>query len=191
MPPAGRAPKLPAGDEQLFARIRAGDGQALEDLYDRYAAEAYGAARAICRDRGRAEDAVQDAFLSVWRGRETYRPQLGPVGAWLMAIVRHRAIDATRRNEKHSARRADQEHLDGRPADDDVPADVIASAEAERLQAVLTRLPEAQQEVITLAFYGQLSHTEIARRLELPPGTVKGRMRLGLHKLRDELERSA
>lgn len=178
-------------DERLLSRIQAGDDQALSELYDRRCFQAYRVAFAVCRDRGWAEEAVQEAFLSVWREPAGYRSERGVVGAWLMTIVRHRAIDVMRRNEKHSSRRAGSENLDGRPAADDVSADVIGAAEGDRLRGLLAQLPDAQQEVISLAYFGQLSHTEIALQLQLPPGTVKGRLRLGMQKLRHGLERSA
>jgi RNA polymerase sigma-70 factor, ECF subfamily len=191
MKPVGEMAVGAGDDDRLFSRIQAGDDRALRELYDRRGAQAHRVALSVCRDREWAEEAVQEAFLSVWRARDTYRSDRGTVGAWVMTIVRYRAIDVMRRNERHSSRRADAESLHGRPADDDVSADVIGAAEADRLRSLLAQLPDAQQEVIGLAYFGQLSHTEIARRLQLPPGTVKGRLRLGMQKLRHELERSA
>ena len=176
-------------DQRLVARVADGDVDAFEHLYDRYAARAYRVARSISRDDGRAEDAVQEAFLAVWRAREAYRPELGTVAAWILTTVRHRAIDLARRNGKHASRRADSDLLPSQPASDDVAAEAMASADAPRLRALLEQIPEAQREVIVLAYYGQLSHVEIADHLDLPPGTVKGRMRLGLQKLRVDLER--
>jgi RNA polymerase sigma-70 factor, ECF subfamily len=191
MRPVGEMAVGARDDDRLLARIQDGDPQALGELYDRRGAQAYRVALSVCRDRGCAEDAVQEAFISVWRGRDRYRAERGAVCTWLMTIVRHRAVDQLRRNERHSARRADQEILDRHSAGDDVAADVIAASEANRLRGLLAELPVAQQEVIDLAYFGQLSHTEIARQLALPPGTVKGRMRLAMHKLRDGLEQSA
>ncbi|MEA2310197.1 MAG: polymerase sigma-70 factor, subfamily, partial [Solirubrobacteraceae bacterium] len=157
---------------------------------DRYRERSYRVSSSVCHDEGRAEDAVQEAFLSIWRNRDTYRAQQGTVAAWLLAVVRYRAIDAARRNHRHASRRADDDGLEHQPAPDDVAAQVHARADASRLGPLLARIPELQREVIALAFYGGLTHVEIAARLGLPPGTVKGRMRLGLNRLRDELRRT-
>jgi RNA polymerase sigma-70 factor (ECF subfamily) len=132
----------------------------------------------------RAQEAVQDAFLAVWRGAGSYTAARGTVAAWLMTVVRHRAIDVDRRNGHHARHRASEDELDEMPSGDDGPGDVITRDDAARLHASLAMLSDVQQEVIILAFYGELSHSEIAARLGLPAGTVKGRMRLGLHKLR-------
>ena len=174
-------------DRRLIGLIATGSEVAFEELFDRYEDQAYRIARFVCRDDGRAEDAVQEAFLSIWRSPVSYRPQAGPVSAWLLTVVRNRAIDLARRNGRHADRRSDAEMLDTTPAASDVAADAIASADAPRLHELLAQIPEAQREVIVLAFYGQLTHTEIADRLDLPPGTVKGRMRLGLQKLHADI----
>lgn len=174
-------------DDALMERMQADSVDAFEELYDRYGDRAFRVARSICFDAGRAEEAVQEAFLSFWRSRSSYRSQRGTVAAWLLSVVRHRAIDEQRRNGKHAARRAGDEQLDDHPAGDDVAHEVVERADARRLHALLARLPDAQQEVITLAFYGRLTHTEIAEQLGLAPGTVKGRMRLGLNKLRNDI----
>ena len=105
----------------------------------------------------------------------------------MLAIVRHQAIDIVRRDERHAGRRVSGDWIDARAAPDDTAATVADRADADQLHALLARLPEAQREVITLAFNAQLTHSEIAARLGLPSGTVKGRMRLGLLKLRAEL----
>lgn len=174
-------------DDLLMERMQAGSVDAFDELYDRFGDRAHRVAWSVCLDAGRAEDAVQEAFLSVWRSRARYRSQRGTVAAWLLSVVRHRAIDAQRRNEKHAARRAGDEQLGNHPAEDNVAHQVVERAEVRHLNTLLARLPDAQQEVITLAFYGQLTHMEIAEQLGLAPGTVKGRMRLGLHKLRNDL----
>lgn len=113
----------------------------------------------------------------------SYHAQRGTVAASLLTVVRYRAIDLERQHAKHATRRASDDQLRDHPASDDVSQQVINREVAERLHASLALLPDAQQEVITLAFYGQLTHTEIATQLGIPPGTVKGRMRLSLRKL--------
>ena len=184
--------EAPAHDDGvLMAQVSDGSVDAFEQLYDRYRDRAYRIALSVCRDERNAQDAVQDAFLSVWKGRASYDAQRGTVAAWVLTLVRYRAIDLERRTTNHSSRRANQDRLDGIPAPDDASDQAIKSAEAEQLRASLARLPDAQQEVIALAYYGELSHTEIAIQLGLPAGTVKGRMRLGLDKLRAGIERAA
>lgn len=153
---------VPAGaelsDEDLMLRVGADDTDAFERLYDRYASLALRVARSVCVDARRAEEATEEAFLEIWRGRAGYRAGGGSVKAWALTVVRRRALDLARR--------------DG----------------AEGLHGLMKRLPDAQAEVIALAFFGGLTHTEIADRLSLPEGTVKGRMRLGMHKLRDDMD---
>ena len=178
-------------DGQLMRRIASGSVEAFEELYDRYCARAYRVAWSICHDDGRAEDAVQEGFMSIWRGRTAYQPGRGTVAAWLLTAVRYRAIDVARRDHKHSARRASEDTLDAHPASGSIGEQTVTRDEADRLRYLLAQLPDAQREVITLAYYGQLSHTEIATALELPTGTIKGRMRLGLQKLRAGIEKDA
>jgi RNA polymerase sigma-70 factor, ECF subfamily len=176
-------------DDLVMSRVRAGSVDAFEELYERYCDRAIQVARSVCHDAWCAEDAVQEAFLSVWRGRAAYQPQRGSVAAWLLTTVRYRAIDVARRDRTHASRRAHESTLDSHS----VPGSSVAAlgmsrADASRLRALLAQLPDAQREVITLAFYGELSHSEIAVALQLPRGTVKGRMRLGLKKLRMSIE---
>ena len=166
-----------------MALVQSGDADAFAELYHRYSGSAHGLADAICHHAPAAEDAVQEAFVSIWRNRSRYQPRRGAVGAWVLAIVRNRAIDATRHHAKHSRRREDATPLEYHPAAADVDGETQAADEGRRLRALLVALPAAQREVITLAFYGELSHSEIATHLRLPAGTVKGRMRLGLRQL--------
>jgi RNA polymerase sigma-70 factor, ECF subfamily len=176
-------------DEQLMLRVRADDADAFERLYDRYVAVALRVARSVCFDAGRAEEAVQEGFLSIWRSRSSYRPGAGSVKAWALTIVRNRAIDAVRRDANDRGAQAGE--LESETADTRGPSVVdaaVASGEGDALRGFMARLPAAQAEVIALAFFGGLTHCEIAERLSLPEGTVKGRMRLGMHKLRADLE---
>jgi len=178
-------------DEALMARVREDDADAFGRLFDRHAERAFRIAHAICRDRTRAEDAVQEGFLAIWRGRASYRPDTGSFQAWSMRIVKNRAIDSSRHVAAHPRTQSSDAYDDRPQADPDsvTPQDeMIARSQRDELLGSLGRLPEAQAEVIVLAFYGELSHSEIAARLGLPPGTVKGRMRLGLEKLRREMD---
>lgn len=180
-------------DDQLVADVSAGSVEAFAVLYDRYCNRAYGLAWSVCRDDGRAQDAVQEAFLSIWKNSASYHRQRGSVAAWLLSVVRNRAIDLARRNGSAAGRasspgRGSDAELGDLAAADDVCEQAVRREQAHHLRTLLFQLPDAQREVVTLAFYGQLSHTEIAERLQLPAGTVKGRMRLGMQKLRASLE---
>jgi RNA polymerase sigma-70 factor (ECF subfamily) len=175
-------------DAALMHDLQAGSRVALGELYGRFASRAYRTAVGICHDRDCAQDAVQDAFVSIWSSRATYQPERGPVVWWAMSIVRHRAIYLARRQSATVGVNEGAPQLEEQPAADDVPRDFESHAEAEQLERLLARLPPPQQEVIRLGFFSGLSHAEIAVRLALPPGTVKGRMRLGLTKLRSQLD---
>jgi RNA polymerase sigma-70 factor (ECF subfamily) len=181
----------PAGstDRELMAKVSAGNVAEFGDLYDRYCDRAYRVARSVCRDDGRAEEAVQEGFLSVWKSRATYCPQSGSVAAWLLTVVRHRAIDIARSDGRHASRRESDDMLDSFAAADDILESALRHDSADRLRGSLAMLPDAQQEVIILAHFGQLTHTEIAAQLGLAPGTIKGRMRLGLEKLKADIDR--
>ena len=170
-------------DETLMLEVQTGGRLALGELYDRFADRAYRTAFAVCHDRDCAQDAVQDAFVAMWSSKATYAPARGPVAAWAMSIVRHRAIYLSRRRAL-AMRLSENTELSHQPAIDDVVSDVHTREALARVMEVLAKLPPAQQEVIRLGFFDGFSHGEIARRLALPPGTVKGRMRLGLTKLR-------
>jgi RNA polymerase sigma-70 factor, ECF subfamily len=175
-------------DETLMARVQAGDADAFGALYDRHAVRAFRIARAICHDAGRAEDAMQDGFLAIWASRAQFNPENGSFKAWSTSIVRNRAIDSYRA----AAARPPLQPAEAQAEEPDakslsVQDRVLARSETEAMLASLRRLPPAQAEVIALAFFGELSHSEIAALLDLPSGTVKGRMRLGLEKLRKQI----
>ena len=177
-----------ATDDELMQRLQADDVEAFEQLYDRYGVLAYRVAHAVCHDRYRAEEAVQDGFLSIWRSRSSYNPKLGTFRSWSIGVVRHRAIDLNRREAtSHRNALADANRAARRPPSGSAEENALARSDANTLRASLEQLPDAQAEVITLAFYGELTHAEIAQRLSLPEGTVKGRMRLGLEKLRQQM----
>jgi RNA polymerase sigma-70 factor (ECF subfamily) len=152
-----------------MADVSAGSTDAFGDLYDRYSQRAYRVANAICRDQEHAEDAVQEAFLSIWHSRTTHQPACGATAAWLLTVVHHRAIDVARRG--------------GRQAEERVRDD--------RLEAVLGRLPVAQREVITLAYFGQLTPEEIAAHFGVPARVIERSARLGLDRLRADLDAAA
>ncbi len=177
-------------DDELMARVQANETAAFSALFDRFVIRASRVVFVIAHDHDRTDDIVQDAFLSVWRGRSRYQPEDGNVRSWVMSVVRNRAIDSLRHNGRHDRRRADEGWIDTRPqARRSLEQAVIERDEAAHLRSTLARLPANQREVIALAYFGELSTSEIAARLELPLGTVKGRIRLGLTKLHCDLER--
>ena len=175
-------------DGRLMKQTESGSVKAFEELYDRYCDRAYRVARWVCRNDDDAEEAVQEAFMSIWRGRTEYQPGRGTVAAWLLTLVRFRAIDVVRCSARHADRRAGEHTLDAHCAPSDMADQAVAHDDALRLHTLLGGLPPVQREVIVLAYYGQLTHTEIAAALGLPTGTVKGRIRLGLCKLRAGIE---
>ena len=176
-------------DADLMCRVQDDDVLAFAELYDRLAPRALAVAGGVLSGSAdRASDAVQEGFLAMWRGRAAYRADRGEVHTWVLGIVRNRAIDSLRHHRRHDRRRVDGEGLADRlVAPGDVQGDAVAADDGRRLRALLTDLPVAQREVIALAYFGQLTHAEIAAHLSVPEGTVKGRMRLGLHKLRGHL----
>jgi RNA polymerase sigma-70 factor, ECF subfamily len=181
--------ELQASDDALMRRAQADESQALGLLYERHVGRALRVAHSVSRDPECAEDAVQDGFLSIWRARANYRPGFSSFQGWAMSIVRNRAIDLNRRNAANHRPPAGDHDCDCAPSAARLPdEETIAHVEAHALRAILRQLPKAQARVIVLAYFGELTHTEIAKQLALPLGTVKGRMRLGLQKLRTEIE---
>ncbi len=175
-------------DAELMQAIGGSDTQAFARLYDRYATRAFRMAATVCGAH-RAEDAVQDAFLSIWRNGSRYDARRGNVQTWIMGITRNRSIDVVRRHAGPDRRRAAIEEADEMPSAAKSVEEVAGSREtADELEETLKELPLAQREVIALAYFGGLTHAEIAEHLGIPPGTVKGRMRLGLGKMRVAVE---
>ena len=171
-----------------MVRARNGDTNAFAELYDRHAAHAFRLAQGICHDIGRAEDVVQEGFLAIWHNRAGFRPEKGSFKAWSTRIVKNRAIDSHRGAASRPPLQATEEPSEAPDGESkSVQDQVIARSESGALLVSLWELPAAQAEVISLAYFGELSHSEIASQLDLPSGTVKGRMRLGLEKLRKEM----
>lgn len=178
-------PRLAALDDTtLVTRVADGDARAFEALYDRYRAPAFGLALRLTGRAGIAEEVTQDAFLNLWRRASRYDPSRGSLGTWLLTFVRHRAIDALRsgaRRERNVDLGSVAEHLEAPQRTDDQVARHEDSCTARRLMG---ELPSAQREVIELAYFGGLTQGEIAAEVGVPLGTVKGRSRLALEKLR-------
>ena len=175
-------------DEELMYVLQGGDPQAFEMLYDRHGGAAFSLAYRMVGNRVIAEDITQEAFLSIWRSRLRYERERGSVRTWVLGIVHHRAIDALRRNLVHERRRASAEAIEERQAAPELTdVEAVRREETREVRAALSSLPGEQSQVIELAYYGGFTHTQIAEMLDMPVGTVKGRMRLGLEKMRREL----
>jgi RNA polymerase sigma-70 factor (ECF subfamily) len=176
-------------DEDLMTLVDGKDPDAFEIFYDRHGAPAFSLAHRIVGDRNLAEDVVQEAFLSIWRSRAGYDPARGSVRAWSLGIVRNRAIDALRRAGTGAPQldRDDEAILETRRSSELTDAEAIRRETARRVRGVLGSLPREQSQVIELAYFGGFSHSEIADMLGIALGTVKGRMRLGLEKVRASL----
>lgn len=177
-------------DEALVALVARGDEPALAELYDRVGRVAFGLAFRVLRDERHAEDAVQEAFLTVWRTAASFRAERAKASTWILTLVHRRAVDLVRREER---RRAE-------PLSDEPTLDVATETgteeaawlrfERERVQAALRQLPDVQREAIELAYYGGFSQSELAERLGVPLGTIKSRMFAGLARLRELLDES-
>src|SRR3954469_3314336 len=179
-------------DEEVMVLLRDGNPDAFEVIYDRHGGAAFSLAYRMVGDRAIAEDITQEAFLSMWRSRVRYDRERGSVRAWVLGIVHHRTIDALRRNLVHDRRRASAEGLEERQeAPDRTDVEVPRRDEARTVREVLQTLPDEQHQGIRLASFGGFTHTQIVEMLDMPVGTVKGRMRLGLDKMRRALATEA
>ena len=175
-------------DEDLMQLVRRGNAPAFEVIYERHSRAAFSLAYRVAGSRGVAEDVVQEAFLNIWRSGARYERARGSVRTWVLGIVHHRAIDQLRRSSVHDKRRASDEGLEERlESGERTDNEVARREEAASIRSAMTTLPADQSHVIELAYFGGFTHTEIAEILGAPVGTVKGRMRLGLEKLRNQL----
>jgi RNA polymerase sigma-70 factor (ECF subfamily) len=172
-------------DEDLMQLVRDGEAGAFEVVFDRHAQRAFSLAYRMCGRRALAEDVVQEAFLSLWRSGARYDPARGSVRSWVLSVVHNRAIDAFRREAVKEGRDVRDERLVERtPSLQLTHAEVERRDDAQQVRSALGELPAEQRQVIELAYFGGFTHSQIAQTLGLPAGTVKGRMRLGLTKMR-------
>jgi RNA polymerase sigma-70 factor, ECF subfamily len=175
-------------DEELMELVDGGEVRAFEVIFDRHASAGYSLAYRMCGRRALAEDIVQEAFLSLWRSGTSYDRARGSVRSWVLSAVHNRAIDALRRTGAKTGRDVSDEGIAERlRAPEATDVEVERRDEARRVRGALDELPPDQRQVIELAYFGGLTHSQIAEMLDLPPGTVKGRMRLGLTKMRSAL----
>ena len=165
------------------------DADAFEVLYDRHGGAAYSLAYRIVGSRTAAEDVTQEAFLSIWRSNARFDRARGSVRSWVLSVVRNRAIDALRRGSGQASQldHDDDGVLEAQAADERTETEAIRRETSRELRGALETLPDDQAQVIQLAYFGGFSHSEIAEMLSMPLGTVKGRMRLGLEKIRAHL----
>jgi RNA polymerase sigma-70 factor (ECF subfamily) len=178
-------PRSISADEDLISLVHhKRDPEAFATLYDRHSRTAYSLAYRMMGERQAAEDLVQDAFLKLWRSAARYRPERGSVRSWLLSIVHNRGIDQLRSS---ASRRRTQEKVEAsapRVQPSEAFKESWRNAQREQIREALKGLPEEQLKVLELAYFSGYTHVEIAGLLDLPLGTVKGRMRLGLKKIK-------
>src|ERR687890_627755 len=172
-------------DEDLISLVETSDADAFATLYDRHSRAAFSLAYRMMGEKQAAEDVVQDAFLKAWRGAGSYRTERGSVRTWMLSIVHNRGIDQLR---SLASRRRTQDRVEA-SAPASQPSEAFAqtwrNSQREQVREALGTLPAEQLKILELAYFSGYTHVEIAELLELPLGTVKGRMRLGLKKTRD------
>jgi RNA polymerase sigma-70 factor (ECF subfamily) len=172
-------------DEHLIAFVAAGDDAALAELYHRFGRIAYGLALRVLRDPALAEDAVQEAFLDVWRSAGRFRSERGRARTWVLTLAHRRAVDLVRRQPRVSL----EPLADGGPAEVESAEEVVwLRAERRRVQLALAQLPQRQRQLLELAYFGGLTQSEIAAKLDLPVGTVKSGTWGALTRLRNLLD---
>jgi RNA polymerase sigma-70 factor (ECF subfamily) len=170
-------------DEELIALVNEGEARAFEVIFDRHAPAAFSLAYRMCGTRAMAEDVVQEAFLSLWRSGARYDRTRGSVRSWVLSVAYNRTIDAFRRAGVNDRRGARDDPLAEIAAPELTDTEVVRREDARQVRVALEKLPADQRRVIALAYFGGFTHSQIAEMLQLPAGTVKGRMRLGLAKL--------
>jgi RNA polymerase sigma-70 factor (ECF subfamily) len=171
-------------DEALVLLAARSEQTALAEMYDRYGRLAYGLAVRVLRDEALAEDAVQEAFLAVWRAAPRFVPERGRASTWILTLVHRRAVDLVRREER---RRTDSLATVPEPGGAAADEDVVLRLQRQRVQQALGLLPDPQREALELAYYGGFTQSELAERLGQPLGTIKSRMFAGLTRMRELL----
>ena len=177
-------------DEDLISLVESADAEAFATLYDRHSRAAFSLAYRMMGERQASEDLMQDAFLKVWRGASSYRAERGSVRTWILSIVHNRGIDQIR---SQASRRRTQEKVEAsapRSQPSEAFAETLRNSQRDQVREALNTLPSEQLKILELAYFSGYTHVEIAELLRLPLGTVKGRMRLGLKKIRDYFESS-
>ena len=171
-------------EEQLLARVAGGDMEAFAAIYDRYSRPVYSLGWRLLGDVQAAQEVTQEVFEAIWRSARAFAPGRGNVRTWILALAHHKSVDAMRRQRVRAAEPLSEFHED----DADVVAQALRRVEGDEVRSALAGLSEAQRTVVVLAYYGGYTQQEIARRLGIPLGTVKTRIRDGLLRLRDRLK---
>jgi len=171
-------------DEALVALAARAQETALAELYDRYGRPAYGLALRVLRDESLAEDAVQEAFMTIWNTAQRFVPEKGKASTWILTLVHRRAVDVVRREQR---RRTEALDTAAEPGGDAADEEAWLRLQRERVQDALRQLPDQQREALELAYYGGFTQSELAERLGQPIGTIKSRMFNGLARLRELL----
>ena len=180
-----RRQHLLLADENLISLVGQGDAEAFTILYDRHGRAAFSLAYRLMGERQAAEDLVQDAFLKLWRSATSYRPERGSVRTWLLSIVRNRSIDQIR---SHASRRRTQDKIEAsapRSQPNEAFAETWRNSQRDQVREALNTLPPEQLKVLELAYLSGYTHVQISELVDVPLGTMRGRMRLGLKKMRD------
>jgi RNA polymerase sigma factor (sigma-70 family) len=184
-PPAASRDLAHLSDESLLSLVASSDDQALAELYDRFGRVAYGLALRILRDEALAQDAVQEAFLAIWRSADRFLAERAKASTWILTLVHRRSVDLVRREDR---RRGEPLESAGEPAaPETVEDEATLGFERRVVQEALSRLQPEQREALELGYYGGLTQSELAERLGLPLGTIKSRMFTGLSRLRELL----
>jgi RNA polymerase sigma-70 factor, ECF subfamily len=179
---------LMLADEDLISLVEAADAEAFATLYDRHSRAAFSLAHRMMGERQASEDLAQEAFLKVWRGASSYRAERGSVRTWILSIVHNRGIDQLR---SQASRRRAQEKIEAsapRSQPSEAFTETLRNSQRDQVREALNTLPPEQLKILELAYFSGYTHVEISDLLGLPLGTVKGRMRLGLKKVRDYFE---
>ncbi|HET9964603.1 MAG TPA: sigma-70 family RNA polymerase sigma factor [Rubrobacter sp.] len=175
-------------DEDLISLVEAADAEAFATLYDRHSGAAFSLAYRMMGERQASEDLTQDAFLKVWRSASSYRAERGSVRTWILSIVHNRGIDQIR---SQASRRRTQDKIEAsapRSQPSEAFVETLRNSQRDQVREALDTLPPEQLKILELAYFSGYTHVEISDLLRLPLGTVKGRMRLGLKKIRDYFE---
>ncbi len=175
-------------DEDLISLVEAADADAFATLYDRHSRAAFSLAYRMMGERQASEDLAQDAFLKVWRAAGSYRAERGSVRTWILSIVHNRGIDQLR---SHASRRRTQDKIEAsapRSQPSEAFAETWRNSQRDQVREALNTLPPEQLKILELAYFSGYTHVEISELLRLPLGTVKGRIRLGLQKIKNYFE---
>ena len=173
-------------DETLIRALQQKDLDALEELYGRHHRTALAVAFRVLQDRNLAEDVIQEAFLAVWRKPEAFKPERGSGRTWLLSIVRHRAIDITR-GRSYDKESLSLDEIAFEPRSPDAWQNVSRKLDQEHIREALDALPVEQREAIVMAYFGGYTLKEVSESIGVPLGTVKGRVRLGMQKMKSLL----